>query len=473
MRFVDLPTDILFAVFRQLFVCDILAVRQTCTALHSVSRERTVWFNALSAHVLATGFPLPGLRGRSLVSLSSEQLEHLTLQALRLHHNWTTANPVCSRQFDLHPPSLPISRPRNIAVYFLPGHANRWLITNTLYDQPASPRKYVIQCWDLASQVPSCIAILRAMNLNAMPVAVNSHPDNLAVLALTRREQSETITTSIYAVDFSSSDPESAFQCINEFPSYPHSIALEGSTFVASDPYNTVRLIDIKSGQPLCELRVPLLHDDPTLRNEEHRCLGAVLLDHHVLVFRKQWIHLYDTHSTRPPEPHPAAHTPPRLDPIAKHKWQWRIDTLVLSPRTRTHTRTPAPLPPIDVLIRFDTWFPWPVNILHHFVLPPNPHPHPHPPRPAPPYLHSSAPADGPHMAHAIPAPVRLFTPSDVVLGRYGTALWIDAQTDPRAPAQAGDHGQRVVGQMLADAPAPAPAQLGSEAGAGGCGGRR
>lgn len=54
-------------------------------------------------------------------------------------------------------------------------------------------------------------------------------------------------------------------------------------------------------------------------------------------------------------------------------------------------------------------------------------------------------------MAHSLPSPLRLFTPSDMVLGRYGTAVCIDAQTDPNSPSQAGDHGQRIVGMVLSD----------------------
>ena len=42
-----------------------------------------------------------------------------------------------------------------------------------------------------------------------------------------------------------------------------------------------------------------------------------------------------------------------------------------------------------------------------------------------------------------------MFTPSDLILGPYGTGLWIDAQTDPD-PTQAGDHGQRIAARSLA-----------------------
>ena len=225
--------------------------------------------------------------------------------------------------------------------------------------------------------------------------------------------------------------------------------------------------------------------------------MGIVLFRRHVLTFCKQWIHLYALPA--PPNcatailAHPPA-PPAECDPLVSHKWQWRIDSLVVAPRVLC----PAPawagtascadsascdagvgmeagaeaeaFPPIDVLIRFDTWFPWPVNILHHYVLTPNPaftssssscssapsSPTPHaspdsPPRSTP-YLHAGG---APAMAHSIPSPIRLFTPSDMVLGRRGTALWLDAQAYESGPAQAGDHGQRIAGRMLAAPPPP------------------
>jgi len=58
-------------------------------------------------------------------------------------------------------------------------------------------------------------------------------------------------------------------------------------------------------------------------------------------------------------------------------------------------------------------------------------------------------PTQPPHMVDSIPSPMRLFTPFDMVVGRFGTAVWIDAQTDLDSPAQAGDHGQRIAGKVL------------------------
>ena len=80
------------------------------------------------------------------------------------------------------------------------------------------------------------------------------------------------------------------------------------------------------------------------------------------------------------------------------------------------------------------------------------------------PYLHVGG---APAMAHSIPSPIRLFTPSDMVLGRRGTALWLDAQAYEGGHAQAGDHGQRIAGRMLA-APSSSFSSAGGPGGSGG-----
>ncbi|KZT69288.1 hypothetical protein DAEQUDRAFT_669883, partial [Daedalea quercina L-15889] len=479
LSFATLPTDILLLVLRHLRVADVLALRQTCKALDGLTRSRSVWHDALHTHILAPGLPLPGLRSRPLSALSAAELEQLTLRALALRHNWTSASPRTTRSAELDPPGLPAgARARNLAVHYLPGRESRYVLTITFYDEPAAPRKYVVHCWDIGEDTgqPRVVATLRCMNLTG--ATVNADPEHPGILAITRRGPSDAVTTCIFSIDFCARDAQTAFVLLQEFPSLRFPLALEGSVFAASAPDNVVRVFDIEAGCVRAVLRVPREHDDPTLRNEEQRCLGAVLLPRHILTFCRQWIHLYALPPV--PEPSPAVsdaaqHAPAAVcDPLASHKWQWRIDSLVVAPRLRPPAEEGRrdTFPPIDVLVRFDTWFPWPVNILHHYVLSPNPacallppssspsssaFPASSPPVPpgpstdpgagAAPYLHAGG---GPAMAHSIPSPIRLFTPSDMVLGRRGTALWLDAQAYGGGPAQAGDHGQRIAGRVLA-----------------------
>lgn len=197
-----------------------------------------------------------------------------------------------------------------------------------------------------------------------------------------------------------------------------------------------------------------------------------------VLVFRQQWIHLY---YLTPSGDTSGVAEMKDLSPIAAHKWQWRIDTLIVL-RQEPHplldqfcdAQPTADMPtPICILLRFDSWFPWPVNILHQFILPVNPLYVPgrfdsstassQPVNPQElPYLGTflSKPIDladepttpthlKPYVVSSMPSPIRIFTPSDTVLGVHGTALWLDAQTDSALPAQAGDRGQRIASKTL------------------------
>lgn len=197
------------------------------------------------------------------------------------------------------------------------------------------------------------------------------------------------------------------------------------------------------------------------------------LIGDFILTFCQQWTYLY----ALPPQEMMELSSNGRaieLDPVAKHRWSFRIDMLKSMPthphplaaQFRPASSTTASLyPPIYILLRFDSWYPWPVNILHFFILPQNPafcassytRPRPGSLPPAElPYLRTSHPGGTPlkpYVADSVPSPIRIFTPSDAVLGRYGTALWLDAQTD--LPSQAGDRGQRVAGKVLRHVPPP------------------
>ncbi len=198
---------------------------------------------------------------------------------------------------------------------------------------------------------------------------------------------------------------------------------------------------------------------------QEFRCLAAIVMESFVLIFRQQWIHLYPLPPFQADEAESDSSTRyvPGILPVANHKWQWHIDTLDVI-RQQSHplmsqfgnktNLIAASAPPMSLLLRFDSWFPWPVNILHQFILPHNPAFNASASGPAGtelPYLLSSLSSEPlrPYVVASIPSPIRIFTPSDSILGRHGTALWLDAQTDPSTPSQAGDRGQRIAGKHL------------------------
>ncbi|KAI0367624.1 hypothetical protein BV20DRAFT_1024247 [Pilatotrama ljubarskyi] len=471
----DLPEDVLLDIFQHLHAHDILSLRQTCKALESATRERTVWHEALSRHSRQSRLPIPALAECELWVLSASDLERLTLRALRFWANWQSPRPEAYKHVPISPiRSMERSRgARNLAVVFLPnlpGH----VLTLTLYNDNSQDRRYSFELWDVR-QTSKAIHVDHLALEGLLGYAVNSDPDGACTMAVTRRDSNSQCISEAYNIEVPRVADSSAFRLVHQFPGYRYTIGLHGSHLVATDSEQGVRIIDVNAGRLLYTLRAPIMLNDPTLRFTECQCLDIALLDGFVLSFCKQYIFLYRIPATPHEHEHDGqttdtAQEAPTLDAIATYKWRWRIDSLVAKPRREPPGPTGLshggwasatahhPDPPlIDILIRFDTWFPWPVNILHHFVLAPNPAYHASTVSLADPttfpYLLSTT--DGPFMVHSIPSPLRIFTPSDIVLGPYGTALWIDASTDTTTPSQAGDHGQRIAGKVLTRTPLP------------------
>lgn len=170
------------------------------------------------------------------------------------------------------------------------------------------------------------------------------------------------------------------------------------------------------------------------------------------------------------------AHT---LRPAVTHKWMWQINSLAVTERVswvheRAATRCATcngqghvvdedkakdgeqlhrivcacKYRPLSLAVRFDSYFPWPVNLLHHYVLQvPLPDGAGRGPALAP--MLTQAPyALPPVLTHTIPSTVRLFGHSELALGRFGTLLWTDSETrygGPNAHAGADGNGD---GQM-------------------------
>ncbi|KIP03044.1 hypothetical protein PHLGIDRAFT_499330 [Phlebiopsis gigantea 11061_1 CR5-6] len=451
-----LPVELIFQIFALVSVEDIISLRCTCQALSAVTRDRSVWYNALLYHVVEQGLPVPGTNRACVSELSAANLEQVTMRALHSRRNWTSPTPNSTtiseiatlRNYEDGESS------RTFASYFVPGRGGRFLISLTRTERAAGGQRYTtLQCWDLHAAPPACIA--SQVFYEMLGLQVNSEEECDIVLTVTSRMP---FKTSAYTLDLSAASPQSGFILVQAFESLPTPLKLAGSQFFATDDSNRVRVYDVTSGQLNYVLRVPLLLNDETIFLEEHRCLAIYVIQGFIITFCQQWTHVYALPTA---DPQHNTDEPTELEPVHAHHWAYRIDTLKVAARDPHPLRAqfrpmlaPA-LPVLDLLVRFDSWFPWPVNILHHLILSPNPsftgaeHELP--------YF-----ADGaaPHVAAALPSPLRLFTPSDAVLGAHGTALWLDAQTGGGGPSQAGDRGQRIAGRVLRRAmPAPAPSE--------------
>ncbi|TFL02174.1 hypothetical protein BDV98DRAFT_506405, partial [Pterulicium gracile] len=108
--------------------------------------------------------------------------------------------------------------------------------------------------------------------------------------------------------------------------------------------------------------------------------------------------------------------------------------------------------------------YPWPVNLLHYYVLLPNPSYLRHLP-----ISKENLPYDfPPQNLRTITSPVRLFAQTACVLGRWRTVLWIDSHTeDYYGPSGSGQRLAGCVERLRGDGDegGAGPAEEGEESG--------
>ncbi|KIJ65450.1 hypothetical protein HYDPIDRAFT_167143 [Hydnomerulius pinastri MD-312] len=419
------PLDIFFDIVIYLPLQSVLTLRRTSKSLYAVTQLRSLWALLFRTHVLEKSLPYPNLGERSLESLSASELADLTRQAVTLRCNWCRPEPVISRQVDFINPTEPGSL--IIFLQFLPGRSNRWLISVTMTTQP---RKYLLQCWDVTQHQPRCIAELAHMEGPYGGVVINSDPTSTAVIAM------QSAQTEIFSIDFEEEDPESAFVTLDAIDGRRELHLLNGSTLITRnlEDGGAICLWDLNN---LKQEKLQLLN--PSLTQND-RCQAMHLRDDYILVIRVQSVEIY---SAIPRPNILPVRGAPIAYPLAQHRFQWRTDTVTISEQLSWSSGPPAPLP-INVFIRFGSIYPWPVNILHHYILAPNPM-----------YARDRETTQynlpyriEPQAVQTIGSPVRLFGMSAVALGRYGTALWLDNHTQEwLGPSELG---QRLAGKLLA-----------------------
>jgi len=157
--------------------------------------------------------------------------------------------------------------------------------------------------------------------------------------------------------------------------------------------------------------------------------------------------------SPAPPTSEPLNDSTPQptftsLLPSAEYRWRWRIDTLSVAPVQHAHAAPNSRArkrPPVNIFVRFGSWYPWPINMLHHYVLVPSSDPT------------SNSYTLPPSLALYTYSTLELFAMSDTALGPYGTALWTDSHTSAAAQAEGKTGGQRIAGKVLSHRALVAP----------------
>ena len=133
----------------------------------------------IRVQVLENNLPILGFRDGTLDQVSAEALEDSLRRAICLRRNWSSPSPNHTKQIDIVPSQEPLSQ--NTFLEFLPGRANRWLLSITR--SGTSLWRFIIQCWDVDASPPSCVAILEHVG-SFGGIVVNSDPTSETIFAL-------------------------------------------------------------------------------------------------------------------------------------------------------------------------------------------------------------------------------------------------------------------------------------------------
>ncbi|KAJ3514154.1 hypothetical protein NLJ89_g2535 [Agrocybe chaxingu] len=408
-----LPPDIFAIIFGRLEARDVLNVRLACKGFHQLSKLRTIWDSLLQRDVVQLDIPIPGLHGRALDSLSAEELEHAFHTALKLRRNWVADSPVIRRAVLV----IGVPNSRIIALSLLPDESSRRLVSlSSLYGQQGV---VVICCWDISSPNPICIARREVRQFGRMAVNwVASCHGKIAVVVGSKLE--------ILSLASGTSSPSQAFVTSASIE-VDHDIqgvdGFHGSLVLTRD---RLRLYLWDINNPAAKI---ILTNDAT---QPSQFLDCVLAEQFILVLKAGAMELYAL-----PPSIPAGPAPLELGPVVTHSWQWRVDDAAMSVRhgPRTHNG-------VTILLRYGTLFPWAVNVLHQYELRPNLFYDPFSP-----LTEMNLPYDfPPGLNDTIGSPVRLHATSDLAVGPYGTAIWIDSHTEDYF--NHADQGQRLAGKL-------------------------
>ncbi|KAF8887323.1 hypothetical protein BD779DRAFT_513708 [Infundibulicybe gibba] len=409
----SLPDDVLLSMIRYLLIPDILNFRQTCKQFYSVTHLRNVWHSVLCDCFLDQGIPVPGLAQRCLDdSLTAQDFERFVSKAFRLHRSWNSAAPSPARTLRAQASHGQLGI---IALHFLPGRGHKWLMS--LAGDEGVPDR-TLQCWDIETSPPVCVASREFPGV--VSFAFNTELSETAVIAI------QSHRTHILTIDFHNTDPASAFTTTSTLSTETEGInSLTGSNLITYGGDQRLYLWDLENSQSKVELRMP------SDRPPETPYKTTVYKDFAV-VFKPGTLDIYHIKSPRDSI----------IYPITSHGWPWKAFSLSFSFQAPRRFAQLNDYPPINILVRFGSHFPWPINLLHQYVLQPNP-------------LHGesssnigiSAYSTSPQLIRTMASPMRLFSKSHTAVGSRGTAVWIDSHTEDYFAGSG--QGQRLAGSPL------------------------
>ncbi|GLB41614.1 hypothetical protein LshimejAT787_1002140 [Lyophyllum shimeji] len=411
----SLPVDIFLSIFRYTSIPDVLNIRQTCRSLHSITYLRCVWRVLLTTLVKRQNMPIPGLLGRSLNALSATELEQLARKSLHLRLKWTSRSPLPSNKLVIKCGALPgCMAPK---FEFLPGRGQRYLLS--LSKTHSSRPTFILQCWDMKASPLKCTAERTVHRCGWF--AMNQIQGGPVLLAVQSPE------TELLGIDFAAADPASGFVTISRFPDRTQRlIAVHGAWVASRDELDRLYVWNTEIPDPGAQLELRS-YDMPEKTSE-------VLFQSDVVVVIQ--VTRLEIFAIQCPGTGKSV-----IYPVAQHSWQWGLDSVSMAPHTSS-VPNQTKYAPINILLRFGSRLPWPVNLIHDFVLRPNPSFDQ-----LQPVTSSNVPYDPvPVLRRQIGSPVRLFSNYHMAVGSRGTAVWIDNHTEDYFGC--GDCGQRLAGSL-------------------------
>ncbi|KAI5998795.1 hypothetical protein EDD15DRAFT_2241861 [Pisolithus albus] len=391
----ELDDYALIWIFSALSIPDIQALRRVCRRLRYISVQHAVWLNACRTHVLQENIPFPS---RQLCSLSSRELERLTIRAYDLGLNWRAPD---TRLRLLQ--TVPGNTGAIEEIKFLRAAGKSWIIT---ISKGIWSDLYLWDCNTM--QQPVCHWSPGRAIFNGM--AINSDQSSAAVLAISVKHSSHSVIEILSLVS-ETSPSRMSFHPMTTLQTRYKPVSLRGDIIALSDHDSETSIMNWKTGNQYL-LRSPDTWQDKPL----HVAFAAG----NVFVVRSRSVCVF----AEPPLVPPGDETPVNL-PLSSTSFGW-VDGVSLSegPVVQCSEKDP---PFLSLLVRTKGDDPWSLkDQLQLFTVNSSPSTESSggllretsstvsipPPRLA---LVSSLTCPNRGPLHC----------SDIVLGRYGSAVWV------------------------------------------------
>ncbi|KAH9834601.1 uncharacterized protein C8Q71DRAFT_769785 [Rhodofomes roseus] len=417
MRLSDVDDDTLILLFSFMPVRSILAMRQTCKHMQLISRMLIVWRNAYLTQVLSAGFPFPR---QQLATMNAAELEHAVCRAIRIGAFWRSPEALPREALEFR-----ASFGTGVEeVRILPGHDGRRVATLS------KGIWSVVACWE-SMAVGGAASVMRAKwspkGTIITGLVANSDADSEVAIAVSTHQHGSAQRIELLALE----KDDDCFRSIGTIDTAMRPIALRGDLLAYSDDSCRTVITNWKTD----ELALLQGADEPVDQHFQYnRCLQVVFAHKSILVVRARSIELFPEPVLQPPDECPT------YRPLAFHSFGW-IDGVSVNVQMQRQG-SDASIAPLSILLRAESDDPWlsDVHTLDLYVLEPNPaytevevdssqEEAPsfgtspsggrtsHPPAP---YLFPPV-----HSSLSSPSVRGFLRCTAIVLGAYGTALWI------------------------------------------------